>query len=442
MKIEHLVVPANGMTCRNCETILQNALMKEDGVKHVTASYRDGTVSVRYDAQQTDKARIKARIQQAGYDVATAPSRKRPAWINAVIILALLLIAYQLLSRLGVFTFLPQVQAGSSLIMLFLVGVMTSVHCIAMCGGINLSAVAARARQNPRKSETARAALLYNGGRIVSYTITGAVAGALGLVLSLSELGRNLIMIVAGVFMVLMGLNILGYTPWLRKIRMPMPRALVGLQARMSKSSSFLVGLFNGLMPCGPLQTMQLYALGTGSVIMGALSMMVFAVGTVPLMFGIGFIAGALTGRKSQVIKLASALLVILLGFQMLGRAVDLPMLIQARQASTQVQAAGVPARMEDGYQIVETRFANGRYQPITVQAGVPVRWIISAQEGDLNGCNNSILINEYNIAQDLQYGETIVEFFPEEVGIVRYTCWMNMISSRITIVDDLGQLQ
>jgi sulfite exporter TauE/SafE len=86
----------------------------------------------------------------------------------------------------------------------------------------------------------------------------------------------------------------------------------------------FIVGLLNGLMPCGPLQAMQLYALSTGSVIMGAASMFVFSAGTVPLMFALGAVNSVLNARFSRVMTTVSAVLVLVLGLAMLTNALAL----------------------------------------------------------------------------------------------------------------------
>jgi len=76
--------------------------------------------------------------------------------------------------------------------------------------------------------------------------------------------------------------------PVLRKITPRMPKIFGRKISNAKNKGPLLVGLLNGFMPCGPLQAMQLYALGTGSFIAGATSMFMFSLGTVPLMFGLG----------------------------------------------------------------------------------------------------------------------------------------------------------
>ena len=92
--------------------------------------------------------------------------------------------------------------------------------------------------------------------------------------------------------MVIMGLNLSGFK-FFRKFSLRMPSFLSKYKGNFT--SPFIVGLLNGFMPCGPLQTMQLFALGTGSAFKGALSMLIFSLGTVPLMLTFGAISGFLS---------------------------------------------------------------------------------------------------------------------------------------------------
>lgn len=84
--------------------------------------------------------------------------------------------------------------------------------------------------------------------------------------------------------------------------------------------------------------------------------------------------------------------------------------------------------------QVIKTTFLDGRYQPITVKKGVPVKWIISISEEDIYGCNETMVIPSYGIEKKLLPGENVIEFTPTETGIISYSCWMNMIRSKITV--------
>ena len=171
--------------------------------------------------------------------------------------------------------------------------------------------------------------------------------------------------------------------------------------------------------------------------------MFMFSIGTVPLMFGFGAVS-SIIGRKftHKMMKL-SAVLVIVLGVVMANRGLALsglsiPYFSFGTGSSSQV--SGV-ARVQDGVQTVTTRLSPGRYEPITVQKGVPVKWVIQARKDDINGCNNEIVIPEFKVRKKLKTGENIIEFTPAETGTFVYSCWMGMIRSRITVVDDIKHL-
>jgi plastocyanin domain-containing protein len=88
----------------------------------------------------------------------------------------------------------------------------------------------------------------------------------------------------------------------------------------------------------------------------------------------------------------------------------------------------------EDGVQVVHSVLDRGGYPHITVKAGAPVRWIIDAPEGSVNGCNGAIYIPEYGLEHAFALGENVINFTPEKTGDFMYSCWMGMITSYITV--------
>lgn len=146
-------------------------------------------------------------------------------------------------------------ESGMSYGLFFLTGLLTSVHCVAMCGGICLSqSLPGRGRWAP---------LWYNAGRMVSYTLLGVLLGFAGRLLGGGDLVASPVLqgavkLVAGACMLIAGVNLLGLFPALRKLRLRLPKLRAGSRL------PFVIGLLNGLMPCGPLQAMQLTALGSG----------------------------------------------------------------------------------------------------------------------------------------------------------------------------------
>ncbi|MDF2700481.1 MAG: heavy metal transporter [Haloplasmataceae bacterium] len=422
MKIVEKSFNISGMTCNSCEKTITRVLRNSTGVTYVKVSYQDAFALVKYDEDLVKFEDLVSAIEKEGYGVNKKSDK------GDLIYMALLLIGgYLLIKNTIGFDFIPEVDQTMGFGILLVVGFLTSFHCMAMCGGINLSQC--MSFEEDDKKSTILPSLLYNSGRVVSYTIIGVIVGGIGGVISFSEGLTKSINIFAGLFMILMGLKMLNIFPALRNFNIGIPkkfRRAVNKQKR--NKSPFVVGLLNGLMPCGPLQSMQLYALGTGSMFEGGLSMFFFSLGTVPLMFGFGTLGSYISGKFKHQVTMFSALLVIVLGLVMANRGLGISF----------SGASGTKAVEKDGIQYVETEFTNGKYQPITVEKGTPVEWIIYIDEKDLTGCNNKILISEYGIKRDLYEGKNVIKFTPDETGTFKYTCWMRMLRSSITVVDKL----
>ena len=452
------VLQIDGMTCTSCEMRIENALKKLDGVIEAKALFTSSNVYVTYDANVIELNQIIKTIEKQDYavknkpdtDDVSEPEAKKAAenkmTINQLLGAGIILLAlYLVINNTVGFNFIPEINQSMGYGILFFVGLLTSLHCVAMCGGINLSQCVLYKVDNENSSKFSRykPSLLYNSGRVVSYTIIGGIVGAIGSSITFSGAAKGIVAIISGIFMVIMGLNMLNIFPWLRKLNPRMPK-IFGEKIHSSKGNlgPFYIGLLNGLIPCGPLQAMQIYALGTGSALSGALSMFMFSIGTVPLMFGLGALSSILSGKFTHKMLKVSAVLVIVLGVVMANRGLALSgfTLPSVPFGENNSQKSGV-AVVKDGIQIVTTELSPGKYEPITVQKGIPVKWTIRAEKKDINGCNNEIIIPKFNTSKKLEPGDNIIEFTPTETGTFAYSCWMGMIRSKITIVEDINNI-
>jgi plastocyanin domain-containing protein len=220
-------------------------------------------------------------------------------------------------------------------------------------------------------------------------------------------------------------------------------------EQKAGNKSPLFIGLLNGLMPCGPLQAMQLYALSTGSPIAGGISMFLFSMGTVPLMFGIGALGGVLGKKFTHRAMKIGAILVTVMGMTMFTYGWGLSgfsfnfidKLVAAvnpfSSNTTGTRDGAFTPVIENGVQIVNSTLSGGRYPAITVQQGIPVKWTINAPQGSINGCNNRMIIREYKIEYRFKPGENVIEFTPDKTGRFSYSCWMGMIRSSITVVEE-----
>ena len=439
-----------GMTCISCQNKIEKKLRNTAGIVNAEVSYNEGTASVTYDTDMISYQSIVGIIEHLDYKVLTDQEKQGMNGGKVTGILLIIVALYMLIQQTGLLNLLsPKQLADESMSygMLFVIGLVTSVHCVAMCGGINLSQCIPKTSEETSgggRFSSLRPTFLYNLGRVVSYTAVGFLVGALGSAVTFSTTLQGVLKLAAGFFMVIMGINMLGIFPWLRRLNPRMPAFIAKrVHKQKSKSSSpFIVGLLNGFMPCGPLQAMQIYALSTGNPFSGALSMFLFSLGTVPLMFGLGALSTVLGKKFAGKIMTAGAVLVVVLGMSMVSQGLSLsgvavPDLAYGKSGGS-ADEQGNPAdfKIEDGVQVIKSTLSSGRYPNIKVQAGIPVKWIIDAPKGSINGCNNRMIIRDFGIEHTFQTGENIIEFNPEKTGKVSYSCWMGMIRGTISITD------
>jgi sulfite exporter TauE/SafE/copper chaperone CopZ/plastocyanin domain-containing protein len=474
-------VRISGMTCVSCQNRIERKLKSTVGIEDAAVNFNTGTAVITYNTSVLTFNEVKAAIEQLDYKVLDDETGMRESGASTqeiVGVLVIILALYMLLRELGIGSLasaFPLAEAGMGYGMLFVIGLVTSVHCVAMCGGINLSqcipAAAQPAAADPAAEKRRRVlfpSIFYNSGRVISYTAIGVIVGALGSVVSLSGRLQGMVQLAAGVFMVIMGINMLGFFPVLRRFVPRLPKIFarkIGEQKAGNKNPLF-VGLLNGLMPCGPLQAMQLYALSTGSPVTGGISMFLFSMGTVPLMFGIGALSSVLSGAAKgpafrRRVMQAGAILITVMGMTMFSYGFNLggfsdrlgfnfnfvdkamaainPFAVNAswREKGDSAPAAENPLQIENGVQIVNSTLSGGHYPAITVQQGIPVKWTINAPAGSINGCNNRMIIREYGIEHRFAPGENVIEFTPARTGRFSYSCWMGMIRSSITVVEE-----
>lgn len=437
MSLREEAIQVRGMHCTSCESTIRAAVRALPGVAAVEADHTSGAVKVRYDAAKCSSGEIKKAIVAAGYDV-------KPVGLSQVLGVLAVAGVVLLLGRNGGIDIDSRLALGATTFVLFMTGLLTSLHCAGMCGGILLSQTLGCGTSEGRQA--LKPAILYNLGRVISYTVIGGTVGAVGSAFALTPIMKAVVMLLAGLFMVVAGVNMAGWRV-LQKllIRLPLPGASLGNRIGQKSSSPLVIGLLNGLMPCGPLQTMQLYALGTGSFVKGASAMFIFAFGTVPVMLLIGALSTLFSRGFTRRLARFSGVLVVGLGIVMLSRGLTLagyrlpvPGNALAGESASSGQVA--KAVLDNGVQTVSMVASSRGYLPnlLYVQRGVPVRWVIDGQQ--INSCNNQIIVPSLNIAKNLRPGENTIEFTPT-ANDIRFSCWMGMISGLIRVVDDLDKV-
>ncbi|WP_455538580.1 urease accessory protein UreH domain-containing protein [Terrisporobacter sp.] len=298
-----------GMKCHSCELSIEREIKALQGITNVSADHKNSMVIVTFDDELCGDNKIKNAIENSGFSSTSNILIK--VLILSIIVISMFFLGNNPLT--GDITSFSNIE--TSFIMLFVLGFLTSFHCIGMCGGILLTQTVNKDENNLCKKSSLMTAIRYNSGRIISYTIIGGIIGALGSIFSSTNQVQNFIKFIAGLFMIISGLHMIGI-----KIfnNMHGPVFFKKNTCVNNHKNPFIIGYLSGFLPCGPLQTMQLYALSTGSFIMGASSMFVFSLGTLPTMLAFAYFSSRITKSFDEKIYRYTGILVVILGILMM----------------------------------------------------------------------------------------------------------------------------
>ena len=192
-------------------------------------------------------------------------------------------------------------------------------HCIGMCGGIVLAYSTIKIEPASSKVSKTVAHLLYNFGRVLTYTILGVLFGAIGGVATFSNTANGTLLIIAGIAMILAGLSLMGKIKFLTLIEHSISssnfykKSFQTILHSKSNTSFFILGMLNGLLPCGFVYFFAITAASTASPLDGALVMFIFGVSTIPAMFSLGFLSSlaSATSFRNMMMSLSSVAVIL-----------------------------------------------------------------------------------------------------------------------------------
>ncbi len=217
-------------------------------------------------------------------------------------------------------------------------GLIGSFHCVGMCGPIALAI--------PLKTSSWLAritgGLIYNIGRAITYALMGIVFGLLGRGLVMSGF-QQWVSVIMGAIMILSVI-----TPSLYKNRFNAEKGIFSFVGKVKLSlgklftqrsygSLFLIGLLNGLLPCGLVYVAIAAAIATGSSVGGGLFMFIFGLGTLPMMLAISLIGNLITLELRKKITRLIPYAIVFIGilFVLRGLSLGIPFLSPPEKAMT-----------------------------------------------------------------------------------------------------------
>lgn len=434
-----------GMHCRSCEILLEEELGKVAGVSRVDVNHKKGSAVLVYDGVVPSDEAVGRVVEKAGYRVSDGIARQSwfakdiEPYVLFLFATGFVFILSVVLNRFGwlSLSFGSDVDA-KSLGLVFLVGLTAGVStCAALVGGLVLGVASRYGELHNELSwkEKFVPNLWFNAGRVAGFAILGSLLGMLGNFLSVSIGFTGTLTLFAGVAMLFLGLQLSELSPRLRHMTLTLPKGVsrvLGIQRKKDKAYShrgaFTLGALTFFLPCGFTQAVQLAVVALGSPLFGALSLGIFALGTVPGLLLIGGAGTAVQGGFRKPFFAFIAVVLIFLGGWSVTNGLHLLGVNTTfgNGGTKQSEESSVP--LENGMQVVRiTQDARG-YHPGTLPAlevGVPVRLIVDSK--DSYTCASSFVIPQFGIQKRLEPGENVIEFTPKKKGSVAFSCSMGM---------------
>lgn len=309
----------HGMHCNACVLMIESELGDLPYLTHVKSSLNNHSVEVVGDFGNKTPEQIAEELtvplKSHGYTVSVEKHVKEKKWADFKIAIPIALafaVLFVVLQKIGL---VNPVNAGDVTYgTAFVIGIIASLStCMAVVGGLVLSMSATFAKEGDK----IKPQLMFHGGRIVSFFVLGGAIGVAGTAFTLSTSATFILGLVVGLVMLILGVNLLDVFHFAKKLQPGMPKFVAKRAHSVSKLNHtltpLLVGVATFFLPCGFTQSMQLYTLTTGSFLEGGLTMLSFALGTLPVLALISFSSFSIqNSRKAGIFFKTAGLIVIM----------------------------------------------------------------------------------------------------------------------------------
>ncbi|MDD5050332.1 MAG: sulfite exporter TauE/SafE family protein [Candidatus Pacebacteria bacterium] len=309
----------HGMHCRACELMTESEIGDLPNISSVKSSFKNHSVEVVGDFGAKTPEQIAEELtvplKPHGYTVSIEKQNHSAKWGDFKIAVPIALgfaVLFVLLQKLGIVNLVNagNVTYGTA----FVIGIIASLStCMAVVGGLLLSMSATFAKEGDK----VKPQLMFHGGRIVSFFILGGAIGAIGSAFTLNTSATFILSLIIGIVMLILGVNLLDVFHFAKKLQPSMPKFIAKHAHGVSKFNHtltpLLVGVATFFLPCGFTQSMQLYTLTTGSFLKGGLTMLAFALGTLPVLALVSFSSFSMKNNSKSGIFFKSAGLVVIL---------------------------------------------------------------------------------------------------------------------------------
>ncbi|KKR21668.1 MAG: hypothetical protein UT50_C0005G0002 [Candidatus Moranbacteria bacterium GW2011_GWA2_39_41] len=445
-----------GMHCVSCEKLLDDEFRQIAGVKDVRVDRLKNTGEIDYDETEPNFAEIKKVAKKFGYEASESDNEGHWVskgttgvqildWVKAILIVAVIFVLFRFFQMTGVLNNMNLQSENMTFGVAFLVGLVASVSsCLAVVGAV-IIAFGEKYKSSGKGffANAVKPNLLFHAGRLATFFILGGALGLLGGELNISGNFVSVFTIIVAIVMGWLGLNILGIVPSISSAGVRMPKGLTSkwstLKSSEHKAAPFVLGGLSFFLPCGFTQSMQIFALTSGSFWVGGMTLFIFALGTVPSLLILGITTSWTKSSKMVVFQKVAGILVVLFaiftlqsGLALRGVSMNVLSTQDAKKTEQKTSTNIQPVTGEQ--QIVEMHVLSSGFSPATlrIKKGVPVKWIIKGDQ--VTGCTSKIIVPSLKISKPLKAGDNIVEFTPTTSGTIPFSCWMGMVQGKFIV--------
>jgi len=430
-----------GMKCVSCESIIADELKEVDGVIVHEVSSKKQT-AILSSEKDIDIKHIEAKLAKLGYSASfdsNQPEAKKSKataeqWFWSFAVVGVLYLIYRLFSFIDLGfggTDLSNVSYGVA----FLIGIVASMStCLAVVGAVVVSFAAKFEARGNFFETNIKPHILFHAGRMLTFFVLGGLLGYIGSWFSLSGTFMGWFTIAIAIILGWLGLQVMGLAPSLTSVGLHMPKGIMKYWNKLKESdhplSPMLLGGITFFLPCGFTQSMQLFAVASGSAWVGAMTLLLFALGTAPILLGIGIATTRFKNMRSAIFTNAIGIVVMLFAFYTLSSGLAVAgVSLDFTDRANATQAVAVNNVQEINMTVDLNGFSPNVFK---LKKGVPVRWVINGKQ--VSGCTSEIISPQLNIDKKLVKGVNVVEFTPTQTGTIGFSCWMGMVRGQFIV--------
>jgi sulfite exporter TauE/SafE/copper chaperone CopZ len=454
-----------GMHCRSCEMLVEEKIKELPGIKEVKVSASKGIAEVHFLESLSDEA-VANSIKEAGFKIGTNKVdvflKNTTEWKQLGLAAIIFLILFLVFKSLGLSDLLNISVSNEELtpLVVILIGLTAGIStCMALVGGLVLGVASKYASTHSEAKAFAKFKphLFFNLGRILGFGFFGSLLGGLGSFFKMSPSVLGVFTIIVAFVMLFIGLQLLNIFPILNRFSFVLPKKFSRLFFKSKKGQlekdnyshigTMVTGGLTFFLPCGFTQAMQLYAVMSGSALSGAAIMAFFALGTAPGLLSVAGIASIVKGRFGKIFFKVMGFVVLIFALFNLSNGYNLFSLESGgislnlgnntkNSAITNTISTDPNVEIKDGVQVVYMAETKRGYEPdnFTIKKDLPVKWIIDAQAP--YSCASALILPKFNIRKNLEAGENIIEFTPDSIGRLKFSCSMGMYTGYFDVVE------